>query len=120
MKNIFILIIEIAIAGTLVALGLSGKRFLFIEGARTATITLGVIGMSFCSIGIMKFGTSAPAHPLSILGYLLGGIALFTLLTQIFQWDIIYIRNAETALIVLAAIIALKSIIGRFSYILPQ
>ncbi len=120
MKSIFILIIEIVITGALVALGLSGKQFLFIEGARAATITLGVIGMAFCSIGIMKFGTVAPAHPLSILGYLLGGIALLALFTQIFKWNIIYIQNANTALIILAVIIILKSVIGRFSYVLPQ
>ncbi len=120
MKNVWILVIEIVIAGALVALGLSGKKFLFIEGARTATIVLGVVGMALCTIGVGKFISLAPAHPLSILGYLLGTVALLALLTQIFKWDIIFIGNANTALIVLASAMVLKSVIGRFAHVLAQ
>lgn len=120
MKNLLILIAEIGIAGILVALGLSGKKFLFIEGARAAAITLGVVGMAFCKIGIENFIKRASSHPLSILGCILGGVAFMILLTQIFKWNIIFIGNPNTALIVLAVVIVLKSVIGRFSYILSK
>lgn len=36
-------------------------------------------------ISVGKFVTAAPAHPLTILGYLFGSVALLAFLAQIFR-----------------------------------
>jgi hypothetical protein len=118
MKAIPVAIVTIVIAVLLVIAGNSGNRYWFINGPRSAAITLGAIGFFLCMISVGKFITAAPAHPLSILGYLLGTIALLAWLTQIFQWKLPYIAEPKTALFVLAACIIIKTIIGRFSGLL--
>jgi len=114
MKNIGILILEFAVIGLLVWAGLSGKKIFFIDGARSAVITLGIIGMVFCTISIGKFIQAAPVHPLTIVGYIFGTIALFTFVVQVFQWQVPFICDPKIALYVVAICIAIKSMVGRF------
>lgn len=120
MKDIHITIFEVIITIIIVIIGLTGKKVFFIENARSATITLGVIGMLFCIISVGKFITLAPAHPLSILGYIIGTIGLIALLAQVFKWNIPYVAKPETALIILAVVIVLKSIIARVGHLLVK
>ena len=117
MKGIWILIAEWFITGLIVYAGLSGKQVLFITGPRTAVITLGIIGFAMCMImpTIGKFISNAPAHPLTIMGYIFGAIALLTAVAQIFKWIIPIIYDPKIALFVVAGCIVIKSIIGRFS-----
>ena len=113
MQGILIAVLTLAVTGLIVYAGLSGKKVWFIEGPRSAVITLGAIGMVFCTFSVGKFITTAPAHPLSILGYLIGTVALITFLTQIFQWKLPVVHDPKAALWVLTACIALKTVIGR-------
>ena len=117
MKGIGVLIAEWFIIGLIVYAGLSGKQILFINGPRTAVITLGIIGFAMCMImpTIGKFISNAPAHPLTIMGYIFGAIALFTTVAQIFKWNIPIIYDPKIALFVVAGCIVIKSIIGRFA-----
>ena len=117
MKGIGILAAEWFITGLIVCAGLSGKQILFINGSRTAVITLGVIGFVMCIImpTIGKFISNAPAHPLTITGYAFGVIALLTTAAQIFKWNIPMIYEPKIALLVVAACVVIKSIIGRFT-----
>lgn len=115
MKGIGITAVILVFAVLMVAAGMSGNRILFISGPKSAAITLGVIGFFLCMLSVGKFVTTAPFHPLTILGYLLGTLALLVLLTQIFQWKLPFIYEPKTALNVLAACIILKTLIGRFS-----
>jgi hypothetical protein len=115
MKGISISIAIIVFSVLLVFAGLSGKQILFINGPRSATITLGAVGFFLCMLAVGKFVSKAPFHPLTIIGYILGAIALPTLLTQIFQWKIPFIGDAKTALYVLAACMIIKSVIGCFA-----
>ena len=117
MKGIWIQIAEWLITGMIVYAGLSGKQILFINGARTAVITLGIIGFAMCMImpTIGKFISNAPVHPLTIMGYILGTIALLTTVAQIFKWNISIIYDPKIALFVVAGCIVIKSIIGRFA-----
>ena len=117
MKGIGILAAEWFITGLIVYAGLSSKQILFINGPRTAVITLGIIGFAMCMImpAIGKFISNAPAHPLTITGYISGAIALLTTVAQIFKWNIPIIYDPKIALFVVAGCIVIKSIIGRFA-----
>lgn len=117
MKEIGTLAAEWLITGLIVYAGLSDKQILFIKGPRSAVITLGTIGFAMCMImpTIGKFISNAPAHPLTIMGYTFGGIALLTTIVQIFKWNIPFINDPKTALFVIAGCIIIKSIIGRFA-----
>lgn len=117
MKGIGILAAEWFITGLIVYAGLSGKQILFINGPRSAVITLGAIGFAMCMImpTIGKFISNAPAHPLTIMGYIFGTIALFTIAVQIFKWKIPILYDPQIALFVVAGCIVIKSIIGRFA-----
>jgi len=117
MKGIGILAAEWFITSLIVYAGLSGKQILFINGPRTAVITLGIVGFAMCMImpTIGKFISNAPAHPLAIMGYIFGAIAFLTAVTQIFKWNIPIIYDPKIALFVVAGCIVIKSIIGRFA-----
>lgn len=115
MKATGILAAEWLITGLIVYAGLSGKQILFINGPRAAVITLGAIGFAMCTImpTIGIFIRNAPAHPLTIMGYLFGTIALLTTATQLFKWKIPLLYDPKIALLVVAGCIIIKSIIGR-------
>lgn len=114
MKKTQFLILTIVVAGLMVALGLSGIRILFLQGPRSAAIALGIIGMLLCTISVGKFISAAPAHPLSILGYIIGSVAMLTFLAQVFAWKLPVIGDPKTALVVLALAMVAKSVIARF------
>ncbi len=122
MKGIGILAAEWLVTGFIVYAGLSGKQILFINGPRSAAITLGTIGFAMCmimpTIGI--FIRNAPAHPLTIMGYTFGAIALLAAAAQIFRWGIPLLSDPKTALFIIAGCIAIKSIIGRFAHIVAK
>lgn len=120
MKNISLLVFEIVITGLITVFGLSQHKFLGIQGPRSAVIILGVAGMLMCAISVGKFISAAPASPLSILGYILGTIAMLTFLTQVFKWKLPVIGEPRTALIILAAAITIKSIVARFEFLLTK
>lgn len=118
MRDIPIVIFEAIVAISIVFLGLSGKKILFVQSARSAVITLGIIGMLLCTMSVGKFISSSPAHPLSILGYIFGTIALAAFIIQLFKWNVPILVEPKTALIVLAASMVAKGVIARFGYIL--
>ena len=113
MQGILIAIFTLAVTGLIVYAGLSGKKIWFVDGPRSAAITLGAIGMAFCTISVGKFITGAPAHPLTILGYLIGTVALLAFLGQIFQWKLPIVSEPASALWVIAGCVLVKTIIGR-------
>jgi EamA domain-containing membrane protein RarD len=114
MQGIIFDIITLAVTSLIVYAGLCGKQVWFVNGPRSAAITLGAVGMAFCTISVGRFITAAPAHPLSILGYLIGAAALLTFLGQVFQWKLPIVTDPAKALWVIAVCIAAKTIIGRF------
>lgn len=118
MKGLPIFAVEVIIAVIIAGLGLSGSKVLFITSPRSAVITLGIIGMLFCTLSVGKFITSGPAHPLSILGYLLGAIAIAAFIIQIFNWKVPLLSDPQAALIILAVAMIGKGIIARFAHIL--
>ncbi|NMA17258.1 MAG: hypothetical protein GX939_00605 [Clostridiaceae bacterium] len=119
MKNIEILIMEVILSAVFVALGLTNTKVLFLQGPRTMTIVLGIMGMLLCTMSIGKFISAAPAHPLTILGYILGAVALTTFVTQVFKIGIPVLEDPEKALVILAVAMVLKGLIARFQPLLP-
>ncbi len=116
--NIGIFVFEAVITGLITWAGLSNRKILFINGPRSAVIVLGIIGVvAFCTISVGKFISAAPAHPLTIAGYVLGMVAMFTFLTQIFKWNVPIIGEPRTALLVLTGCILVKSIIARVGHV---
>ena len=73
MKGIGILVAEWVVTGMIVYAGLCGRKLFFIDGPRSAVIMLGLIGFTMCMVmpTIGKFISNAPAHPLTIMGYIL-------------------------------------------------
>ncbi|MDU3612644.1 MAG: hypothetical protein E7F90_09600 [Enterococcus avium] len=124
MKGIGILAAEWVVTGMIVYAGLCGRKLFFIDGPRSAVITLGLIGFAMCMVmpTIGKFisnaPANAPAHLLTIMGYIFGVMALFTTVVQLFKWQIPFIQDPKNALFVIAGCIVIKSIIGRFSFLL--
>jgi len=122
MKSVEILGAEWLITGLVVYIGLSGRQILFITGTRAAVIALGIIGFAMCmvmpTIGI--FISNAPVHPLTLLGYAFGIIALLTTIVQIAKWHIPVIQDPKTALFVIAGCVVIKSIIGRCASLIIQ
>lgn len=110
------------VAAVILYVGLTGKELLFIHTARGAAISLGVVGMILCGSGtaLERCFRKAPAHPLSILGYLVGATGLFTFLVQVFKWQVPVISDPRTALIVLGAVIGIKFVIGRLTVLVPK
>jgi hypothetical protein len=117
MKGIGILVVEWIITALIAWAGLSGRQILFINGPKSAAITLGAIGFVMCLImpTIGKFISNVPAHFLTIMGYIFGAIALLTTVTQIFKWNIPIIYDPKIALFIIAGCIVIKSIFGRFA-----
>ena len=113
MKEFGIAAMTLTVTALITLAGISGKKILLIDGPKTAVIILGIIGMAFCTLSVGRFIAANPAHPLTIAGYLVGMIALLTLLTQIFKWNLPIIYKSQTALFVLAGSILIKTIIGR-------
>ena len=107
-----LLILEIIIAVAAAVIGLLNIKVSFIDDTRMAVIILGVIGMIFCIPGIICFVKRAPVKALTLLGYLLGAIALFTFFIQLFKIDMPFFGNPQLALVTLAVIIILKGVIG--------
>lgn len=118
MKNIEILVVVTVITALVVFAGLAGKKLLFIDGPRSAVITLGVIGMALCAISVGKAINAAPVSFLAILGYIIGAVALLTFLTQIFKWELPVIGDPKSALLVLGSCMVLKSFLSRFVHLL--
>jgi hypothetical protein len=118
MLGILIAVFTLAVTGLIVYAGLSGKQIWFVNGPRSAAITLGAVGMAFCTISVGRFITAAPVHPLTVLGYLIGAVALISFLAQVFQWKLPVVADPTAALWVIAVCIAAKTIIGRLYPIL--
>lgn len=113
MKTLAILILELGLTGIILFAGVSGRGILFINSPRAAAITLGIIGFLFCMTSNGTFIRAAPAHPLTIAGYILGLIAMLVIIAQVFQWQVPILSNPKTDLYIIASCIAVKAIIAR-------
>lgn len=105
---------EIILSVILVWFGLFDIDFLWVTSARSAAITLGVVGAVFCAANSYKFLTTVPGHPISILGTIIGIVALIGLFVQIFNWqNFPILGNPKVTLVILGIGIIAKGVMGR-------
>jgi hypothetical protein len=107
-------------AALLVLATLTGRKIPLISSERAALIVLVVIGMAMCARGIGRVAALGEwAHPLSILGYLIGAlilvIAIALLAGKPLPW-ISTIRQAMLAVALLSAAKLVLSALHRFLF----
>ncbi len=110
------------LAAVVVFIGATGKRVPLLSSVRMDIILLVIIGMTICTQGGIGrvAATGQWSHPLSILGYILGGLILLITLAVFVGWKPPYIQTDQQALIAIALIIGLKVVNAVTHYLLSQ
>lgn len=103
-------------------IGVTGKRVPLLSNVRVDIILLVIIGMTICSQGGIGrvAATGEWTHPLSILGYLLGGLILFVTLAVFVGWKLPFIANDQQALLAIAILASLKVVNAVTHYLLVR
>lgn len=98
------------IFASIVYIGVSGKKVPLLSNVRLDIILLVVIGMAICTQGgIGRVAeTGQWTHPLSIIGYILGGSILLITAAVIVGWKLPYIQSDQQALLAIAILAGLK------------
>lgn len=111
-------ILILALLFTLVTFsGATGKKIPLLSSIRVDIILLVVIGMTICSQGGIGrvAATSQWAHPLAIVGYILGGLILLVALSVFVGWKLPYIQSDQQALPAIAILAGLK-VVNAFTH----
>ena len=108
------------LAGIVVFIGATGKKVPVLSNPRLDILLLVIIGMTMCTQGRIGrvAATGQWAHPLSIIGYILGGLILLIALAAFVGWKLPYIQNNQQALIAIAVLIGLKVVNAVTHYFL--
>jgi hypothetical protein len=98
------------LAGVIVFIGVTGRKVPLLSNIRVDIILLVLIGMAICAQGGIGrvAATGQWTHPLSIIGYILGGLILFIALAVFAGWNLPFIRNDQQALLAIAVLACLK------------
>lgn len=93
-----------------VYIGATGKKVPLLVNVRVDIILLVVIGMAICSQGGIGrvAATGQWLHPLSIIGYILGGLILLIALAVFIGWKLPYIQSDQQALLAISILASLK------------
>ena len=110
------------LAATVVFIGATGKKVPLLSNIRVDIVLLVIIGMTMCTQGGIGrvAATGQWAHPLSIMGYILGGLILLITLAVFVGWKLPYIQNDQQALIAIAILAGLKVLNAVTHYLLSQ
>lgn len=107
--SISVLIVAVLFAALVFAV-VTGRRVPLISNIRVAMVVLLVLGMSMCVLGgigrVSALGQWA--HPLSILGYLLGALILVVGLATIFGMKLPYIQSDVQAVVIVSILTGAK------------
>lgn len=105
-----------------VYIGVTGKKIPLLSSVRTDIILLVVIGMTICSQGgIGRVAASGQwSHPLSMIGYILGGLILLITLAVFLGWKLPFIQSDQQALLAIALLVALKFMNSISHYLLSR
>ncbi|MGZ6316241.1 MAG: hypothetical protein ACXWNQ_03195 [Anaerolineales bacterium] len=105
-----------------VFVAVTGRRVPVISSMRAAMLALLVIGMAMCALGgIGRVGALGQwAHPLAILGYLLGALILVVALGTIFAWKLPYVHSDQQAVVLVAVFTAAKIVLTLIHSLLPR
>lgn len=107
--NLNVIILAVLFAAV-VYIGATGKKVPLLSNIRVDIILLVVIGMTICSQGGIGrvAATGQWLHPLSIIGYVLGGLILLVALAVFVGWKLPYIQSDQQALLAIAILASLK------------
>lgn len=110
------------LAAVVVFIGATGKRVPLLSSVRLDILLLVIIGMTMCTQGGIGrvAATGQWSHPLSIIGYILGGLILLITLAVFVGWKLPYIHTDQQALIAIAVLIGLKVVNAVTHYLLSQ
>ncbi len=116
----FAVIILGILAVLLIFAVLTGRRVPLLSSDRTALLGLVVIGMAICSrAGIGRVAAiKAWAHPLSIIGYVLGGIIILIGLAALFGKHIPPLNSYHQSFIAVVVIAAVKVVLATIHRLL--
>lgn len=109
-------------AATIVFIGVTGKKVPLLSNVRVDIVLLVIIGMSIYTLGgIGRIATTGQwSHPLSIIGYILGGLILLVTLAVFVGWKLPFIANDGQALLAIAILASLKIVNAVTHYLLSQ
>lgn len=104
------ILVLIVLAAAVVFIGLTSKKVPVLSNLRVDIVLLVLLGMTICSQG--GIGRVAAAgvwtHPLSIVGYVLGGLILLVTLSVFVGWKLPLIQTEQQALLAIAILACLK------------
>lgn len=103
-------------------IGVTGKKIPLLSNLRVDIILLVIIGMAICQQGGIGrvAATGEWSHPLSIIGYLLGGLILIITLAVFVGWKLPFIANDQQALLAIAIFASLKVVNAVTHYLLSR
>ena len=103
--------------GIITYIGVAGKKVPLLSSIRGDIVLLVVIGMAICSQGGIGrvAATSQWAHPLAIVGYILGGLILLVALSVFVGWKLPYIQGDQQAILAIAILTGLK-VVNAFTH----
>ena len=103
-------------------IGATGRRVPLLSNIRLDIVLLVAIGMIICQQG--GIGRVAAAgewiHPLSIVGYILGGAILLITVAVFVGWKIPFIASDQQALLAIAILASLKVLNAGTHYLLAR
>jgi hypothetical protein len=110
------------LAAAVVFIGATGKRVPLLSNIRVDIVLLVIIGMTMCTQGGIGrvAATGQWSHPLSIIGYILGGLILLITLAVFIGWKLPYIQTDGQALIAISVLIGLKVVNAVTHYLLSR
>jgi hypothetical protein len=116
------IIVLALLAAAVVFIGATGKKVPLLSNIRVDIILLVMIGMAICTQGGIGrvASTGQWTHPLSILGYILGGLILLITLAVFVGWKLPFIQNDQQALLAIAVLAGLKVVNAVTHYLLAQ
>jgi len=103
-------------------IGVTGKKVPLLSNVRVDIVLLVIIGMAICQQGGIGrvAATGQWTHPLSIIGYLLGGLILLIALAVFVGWKLPFITNDQQALLAIAILASLNVVNAVTHYFLSK
>jgi hypothetical protein len=110
------------LAAAVVFIGATGRKVPVLSNVRVDIILVVILGMSICTqSGIGRIAATGEwSHPLSIVGYVLGGTILLITLSVFVGWKLPIIQNDQQALIAIAILAGLKIVNAVTHYLLSR
>ena len=116
------IIVLALLAAAVVYIGTTGKKVPLLSNVRVDIVLLVVLGLAICTqAGIGRIAATGQwSHPLSIIGYILGGLILLITLAVFAGWKLPWIQNDQQALMAIALLAVVKVINAVTHYFLVR